>query len=354
MSQLHGNNVSSSSNKEKLEEDSLKVIGPALPPHLINKVNSDNVSSTSSNDDCSTNYSEETHISVIGPILPPNLLNKVSSKSNSEEAQSNIIGPSLPPHILNKTKNAESEQEYNCEHSTTTEDVTVSVDTPDSSSNDTYGPALPPHLQRTVEPDSDDEDSYGPLPPGVSTSSLAHQALEERALQIKLGRFDTNETKATVREEWMMELPEVRAGNLGLGPRQFRKNERPDFSDRSSWTDTPEQKRKKLEGAKPEKPIDLKKEAELQQIIKHDDEQSKLIEKHSKKKKRDKSLLEMHQDELKKKKKEDEKDGTVTRRPFNREIDLKVNQFDDAQKKSIMKKAMHLDDRFSRGQSKFL
>lgn len=73
------------------------------------------------------------------------------------------------------------------------------------------------------------------------------------------------------------------------------------LSARSSWTDTPEQKKKKL-GGKTEKPVDLKKEAELQQIIKRDVEQSKLIEKHNKKKKRDKSLLEMHQDQLKKKK----------------------------------------------------
>lgn len=42
------------------------------------------------------------------------------------------------------------------------------------------------------------------------------------------------------------------------------------------------------------------------------------------------------------------------RRPFNREIDLKVNRFDEAQKKSILKKAQLLDDRFSAGKSKFL
>lgn len=42
------------------------------------------------------------------------------------------------------------------------------------------------------------------------------------------------------------------------------------------------------------------------------------------------------------------------RRPFNRETDLKTNVFDDAQKKSIFKKAQLLDSRFSRGESKFL
>lgn len=42
------------------------------------------------------------------------------------------------------------------------------------------------------------------------------------------------------------------------------------------------------------------------------------------------------------------------RRPFSRDIDLKVNRFDEAQKKSILKKAQLLDDRFSAGKSKFL
>lgn len=45
---------------------------------------------------------------------------------------------------------------------------------------------------------------------------------------------------------------------------------------------------------------------------------------------------------------------TGERRPFSRDIDLKVNRFDEAQKKSILKKAQLLDDRFSAGHSKFL
>ena len=42
------------------------------------------------------------------------------------------------------------------------------------------------------------------------------------------------------------------------------------------------------------------------------------------------------------------------RRPFNRDIDLKANVFDDAQKKAIYKKAQILDSRFSSGESKYL
>lgn len=38
-----------------------------------------------------------------------------------------------------------------------------------------------------------------------------------------------------------------------------------------------------------------------------------------------------------------------TRRPFNRDVDLQANRFDQAQKKAILKKAQMLDDRFARG-----
>jgi len=51
-----------------------------------------------------------------------------------------------------------------------------------------------------------------------------------------------------------------------------------------------------------------------------------------------------------KEEKEAKRTGISTRRPFDRDIDLQVNRFDQAQKKSILLKAQMLDDRFSRGQ----
>lgn len=47
----------------------------------------------------------------------------------------------------------------------------------------------------------------------------------------------------------MLELPPEKASNLGLGPRSFRMREAPDMSDRSSWTDTPADKLRKMEQA---------------------------------------------------------------------------------------------------------
>lgn len=51
-----------------------------------------------------------------------------------------------------------------------------------------------------------------------------------------------------------------------------------------------------------------------------------------------------------KEEKEAKRIGISMRRPFDRDIDLQVNKFDQAQKKTILRKAQLLDDRFSRGQ----
>jgi hypothetical protein len=52
--------------------------------------------------------------------------------------------------------------------------------------------------------------------------------------------------------------------------------------------------------------------------------------------------------------KEKEEGQCKERRPFDRDVDLQTNRFDEAQKKAILKKAQLLNDRFASGQSKFL
>lgn len=42
------------------------------------------------------------------------------------------------------------------------------------------------------------------------------------------------------------------------------------------------------------------------------------------------------------------------RKPFDRDADLGVNRFDDAQRKLMIKKAGQIDSRFGSGQQKFL
>lgn len=191
--------------------------------------------------------------------------------------------------------------------------------------------------------------------PGVTNT-----ALEQRALELKLGKVTKSEFKEAqqekAREEWMIELPQVKTvTDLGLGARQFLTKERPDFSDRSSWTNVPQDRKEK--SSKMSAEVDFKKqqEVELQKKLfkEHDEHQEKVAKEHKKKHKRNKSLLELHQDKLNKAKKEKE-DEPKSRRPFDRNVDLQANRFDEAQKKAVIKKAQLLDSRFSSGSSKFL
>lgn len=52
----------------------------------------------------------------------------------------------------------------------------------------------------------------------------------------------------------------------------------------------------------------------------------------------------------------EKKDEPNVRRPFDREVDLQSNRFDDAQRQSIIKKSRDLNTKFSKGKftSQFL
>lgn len=101
----------------------------------------------------------------------------------------------------------------------------------------------------------------------------------------------------------MLELPEIRkVADGGLGARQFRRNDQPDFSDRGSWTKAPndgavEKPRNKADDAR-----NVEKRRHDEQIAKRDTEQEEIARKHKKQHKRDKSLLEIHEKKMKKEK----------------------------------------------------
>lgn len=106
----------------------------------------------------------------------------------------------------------------------------------------------------------------------------------------------------------MIELPEVRkVADLGLGPRQFKTREQPDFSDRTQWTKTPndhnngsKEKDNRSEEKRNEKEVEKRRREEL--TARRDAEQEEMAHKHKKLHKRDKSLLELHEKKLKKEK----------------------------------------------------
>ncbi|XP_062122940.1 GPALPP motifs-containing protein 1 isoform X3 [Drosophila sulfurigaster albostrigata] len=259
--------------------------------------------------------------------------------------------------------------------------------------DDAFGPALPPHLLKQPqaapmigpvmpsnigentnvesvvtdhpndEHDDDDEcGTFGPLPNATQVE------LEERALALKLAALQGDSLNATatdqdVREEWMLELPEVglKGGLAALNNMKrtfYQGKERPDFSDRSSWTKTP-QSAAAAAGPKPCSSKDMEQAAQAKYERQRDEEQEQIAKKHKKKHKRDESLVELHQKKLRKEQREREKELAAAgakpeRRPFSRDVDLKLNKIDKNQTKSIVDKAKILNTKFSSGQAKYL
>lgn len=276
-----------------------------------------------------SNPVEKEEVDTYGPALPPHLMKNRVTSPVTEKPKTKVIGPVIPSHLLNHIQNHDITQEEASQQSE-----------PEVAKSDN---------------DEDILDTVGPLP------GIVNPELEQRALEIKLGHVSTSgnasQSNEKTRDEWMLELPEVRGvPDLGLTARQFRTKERPDFSDRTQWTDTPEDKERKKHGKPSIKEVAKEevRQRERQAIVNRDNEQEKIAKEHKKKHKRDKSLMDLHEKQLKKAKKEKEKEGPEERRPFDRNVDLAANRFDEAQKKSIIKKAQLLDTRFSSGASKFL
>lgn len=252
------------------QEDEVSVCGPQLPPHLLK--------TTSGGRDSPPKPVSPTHF--FGPALPPSIQKPSISQTRKSSPESNRPGPS------------------------------------NHSSRRIQGPVAPsPQFlldhHQTMSDISDDEDCLiGPVPDGVASKSEAHLELEKRALKLKLAKFTDIDTHddLVVRDEWMLELPEVKAvTDMGLTARQFRTKERPDFGDRSSWTDTPKDREYKSHHTKKgpsEEELRKEKQRDANALFNanRDREQEEAARKHKKKHKRDESLMDIHQKKLKKEK----------------------------------------------------
>lgn len=358
---------------ETTSEVDLPPVGPALPPHLKKSSSDDETEEqgiTSVQMDVLDNQSPQSNtseavFSSVGPALPPNLQNSVSEKNSKSERPSSAIaiGPALPPHLQNSSKD-------------NTED---SLGTSEKNEPEYYGPSLPPSLKKDVKkvigpalppPDckmetendeekcveEDEDDFVGPVPEdSKERSSIVQQQLDLRAMEIKIKLLEGGNESSEInkREDWMLELPPEKATSLGLGPRTFRAREGPDMGDRSCWTDTPADKLQKLMKEGEDVVKSGKDELRRAALTERDKAMEELTKERSTEKPL--SLLEIHQQNLRKKKMKEEQEGKKPeRRPFDRNVDLQVNRFDEAQRKAIFKKAQLLDTRFSQGESKFL
>ncbi|XP_039601209.1 GPALPP motifs-containing protein 1 [Polypterus senegalus] len=355
------------------------IIGPALPPDYKKEIN----------EDCS----EEESDGVAGPALPPGykVQNSSGSSEDTDEDERNFkrgkpAGPALPPGYSNHAM-WDSDEEEGSKKKRRIHNIVKKIDTEqdDKDESDFFGPALPPGYQKTQESperpiigpalppefkkvteEDDFEDYIGPaLPPGYNKSESSSDndeivgpvpskgetednialEIDRRAQRMKRKLITgDDEPKELVRETWMTELP-PELQHFGLGSRSFKKRAGPESKDRSIWTDTPADKERKarelLEGKVPSR-------ASKDDCSAPSERDRKLAEEVEiyNKSKRSETLIDMHAKKMKKKS-EAEAGTPQERRPFDRDQDLQVNRFDEAQKKAIIKKSQELNTRFS-------
>ncbi|XP_033032872.1 GPALPP motifs-containing protein 1 isoform X3 [Trachypithecus francoisi] len=305
------------------------LIGPALPPGFKAR---------------GTAEDEERDPSpVAGPALPPNYKSSSSDSSDSDEDSSSlyeegnqeseeddtgptarpIIGPALPPGFIKSTQKS------------------------DKGRDDPGQQISSSHFNSKETDSSEDEDIIGPMPAKGPVNYNVTTEFEKRAerMKEKLTKGDDDSSKPIVRESWMTELP-PEMKDFGLGPRTFKRRADDTSGDRSIWTDTPADRERKAKETQEARKSSGKKDEE--HILSGRDK--RLAEQVSSynESKRAESLMDIHHKKLKSKAAED-KNKPQERIPFDRDKDLKVNRFDEAQKKALIKKSRELNTRFSHG-----
>ncbi|XP_077568827.1 GPALPP motifs-containing protein 1 isoform X1 [Stigmatopora nigra] len=263
---------------------------------------------------------EEDDDGFFGPALPPGF-----SKKQSSPERPPVLGPALPPGFRQAIDDANNDD--------------------DDDEEGFSGPALPPGYQADSHSSEDeDEDIIGPMPSSFPAPNTVALDIERRArlMKDKLTKVDAPEV--ATRETWMTELP-PELQHIGLGARTFKKKSGPEKGDRSIWTDTPADTERKARERLEKKEKGETEKASAPQIPRKDLEMADKISKYNKTK-RSESLMSLHAKNIKEKAKE-VSDNPAERRAFDRETDLKVNRFDDAQKQRLLKKSQELNTRFS-------
>ncbi|NXI46168.1 GPAM1 protein, partial [Galbula dea] len=254
-----------------------------------------------------------------GPALPPGF------KKQDDSPERPIIGPALPPGFRKPSQDT-------------------------GSSRCSTGLSVSSEFPAEATDSSEEEDNLiGPMPAKGPVEADVAKDFERRAQRMKekLASADRGEPKQVTRESWMTELP-PELKSFGFGPRTFKRRADDKSGDRSVWTDTPadrerkakerEEARKSTSKDKEEMGLSGRDKRLVEQVASYNES------------KRPESLLDIHQKKLKSKALE-EKSKPQERRPFDREQDLKVNRFDEAQKQALLRKSRDLNSKFEHSKS---
>jgi hypothetical protein len=271
------------------------------------------------------------------------------------------VGPELPPHLAKRKRSVDEDDEV-CSPPTK---IHAAVEPKERR---ILGPAPPPAPleQRPSEPanasdddSSSDDDDYGPSLPPVPGSAAAYQA-EAQSRAVVKEIEEKEKTAKPQREAWMLVPPSdsdwsSRVDPTKLKNRKFASGKGAKAPTEKSgisaiWTETPEEKRKRLEDeVMGRKDVSTSSKASSKPRI-SDAEQEAIARRISEynEKNRGKSLYEEHAKATPR-----EKEDDPSSRAFDKDKDMGLGgRIGHVQKKDMLKRAGDFGSRFERG--KFL
>lgn len=310
-------------------EDEEDFFGPALPPGFQKRDKSPDGQS------------------LQGPALPPGFKNQDEDEAGAKEDKGGFSGPALPPGYRKRDKSPERPPAIGPALPPGFKRLDDDEEEEKDEAEGFSGPALPPGFKPDLSSSEEEEDDYviGPMPSKGPFQDTVALDFERRAQQMKdkLTGVDTGPTVLS-RESWMTELP-PELQHVGLEARTFKKRTGPENKDRSIWTDTPADRERKARERQEAKEKGESAKDDVPRLSQKELEMADKISKYNESK-RGESLISLHTKKMKRKAEEDAK-KPVERRPFDRDADLQVNRFDEAQKKALLKKSAELNTRFS-------
>jgi len=269
------------------------------------------------------------------------------------------VGPELPPHLHAKRKRNDEAHDTSPKRRRSS-----SRSSNDAKPHRIIGPALPPaslsELPPSVpglEPDGDSsDDDFGPsLPPAPGSTKHVEEGKRQQRFEEESAAREA--AKKPQREEWMLVPPKSDDWSMRVDPtklknRKFQTGKGPKApatqgSGDALWTETPEQRRQRLE----DEMMGLKKPAQLGPEDKKDARQMEEARETEKRireyneKNRNTSLYSEHKKAVPK-----EKEDDPSARAFDKEKDIGLGmKVGHAQKKEMLNRAKDFGSRFAGG-----